>query len=79
MVKLSMRNSILIWVSGACCGWVLLVAFIYNLLGTSDAGTYPGTQMIAEDPASELNQISPAAGGNPVDEKSSEKKEDDKP
>lgn len=62
MMKLSMRNSILIWVSGACLGWVVLVVSIYTILGTSDAGRYPNGQMAGEDPAQELNEIAPAAG-----------------
>ncbi len=67
---MSVRNSLLVWVSGAVLGWVVAVVAIYSLLRASDQ------PLVAEDPGAhnqpppiaqeanpkDLNQITPAAG-----------------
>lgn len=63
--KLSLRNSILFWVSSAVCGWVLVVVFIYNTLRFPDVDPTAGKPtIVAEEPSQRLNDLAPAAGGS---------------
>lgn len=68
--RLSWRNSVLVWVSGAVLGWVIAVVAVYSVLRTEEtshiaqepAATEPDTGFADEMNAQEMNQIMPAAG-----------------
>lgn len=64
--KLSLRNSIMVWIGGAVLGWALMVVSIYNVLrfptdqlAENELAPPPG--IMATDDNS-LNKIAPAAG-----------------
>ena len=59
--KMSMRDSVFIWVSGAVFGWVLLMVSVYNVVRTDDP-SMQGQQSVAEAEADRLNEILPAGG-----------------
>lgn len=57
--RLSLRNSLLVWVFGAVLGWAVAVVAVYGIIRTADE------PLMAEDgvPAEEqLDRIAPAAG-----------------
>lgn len=64
--RMSMRNSLLVWVSGAVLGWVVAVVAVYSALRTDE------DTIIAQDPAPRpsmareaptgLDAIEPAGG-----------------
>lgn len=69
--RMSIRHSLLVWVSGAVLGWVVAVVAIYGLLRDTDEPRIaekpiPATERaIADDsPAApeDLNKIAPASG-----------------
>lgn len=65
--KLSMRNSVIIWVGGAFLGWALMVVTVYNVLRFPDsqvAENGRGNPMVIASDEKSLNEIAPAAGGN---------------
>lgn len=65
--RLSLRNSILVWVAGIVIGWGCAVVLFYQLIRHSGAETpatgKPAAAMIAEErDATGLADIAPAAG-----------------
>ncbi len=58
--RMSLRNSLLVWVFGAVLGWAVAVVAVYGIIRSSD------DHRVAEDivPAEEqqLDRIAPAAG-----------------
>lgn len=58
--RMSLRNSLLVWVFGAVLGWAVAVVAVYGIIRTAD------DPLVAEDgtPRDEqqLDQIAPAAG-----------------
>lgn len=62
--RLSMRNSILVWVAGIVIGWGCAVVLFYQLIRDSAEEGRPGVQMVAEaQDAVGVADIEPAAGG----------------
>ncbi len=62
--RMSMRESVFLWVGGAVFGWALLMVSVYNVVRFDDP-TQVGPQTIAEAEAERLNEILPAAGTMP--------------
>ena len=74
--RMSVRHSLLVWVSGAVLGWVVAVVAIYSILRTGDEpmiakqvnpGTTAAPVVQGTDPESlpeSLNEIQPASGEN---------------
>ncbi|RMF07528.1 MAG: hypothetical protein D6763_12140 [Alphaproteobacteria bacterium] len=68
--RMSVRNSLLVWVSGAVLGWVVAVVAIYGLLRASDESVIadsqemstPASSIAQEHDPTILNKIEPAAG-----------------
>ncbi len=57
--RMSMRNSLLVWVFGAVLGWVVAVVAVYSVIRDNE------DHVIAQDKISvpeHLNTIEPAAG-----------------
>lgn len=52
--RLSMRNSLIVWVAGAVLGWVVAVVSVWTTLNTTDRN-------IANN-AEQMEQIMPASG-----------------
>lgn len=78
--RMSMRNSLLVWVFGAVLGWVVAVVAVYSIIRDEGDRVIAGqvkqeTEMqqkaVAGDKATDLNAIQPAAGGNAPAEKKS--------
>lgn len=65
--RLSMRNSIMVWVAGAVLGWVVAVVSVWTALNTPESNIAKNTPTDAE----KMEQIMPAAGDQ-------NKKDDDK-
>ena len=70
--RMSLRHSLLVWVSGAVLGWVVAVVAIYSILRTGDEPmiaeqvdpSKTSTPIAQEDDPESLNTIQPASGGN---------------
>lgn len=65
--RMSVRNSLLVWVSGAVLGWVVAVVAIYGLLRASDEPMVADMEKLSPPIAQSadpdiLNKIEPAAG-----------------
>jgi NADH:ubiquinone oxidoreductase subunit 6 (subunit J) len=65
--RMSIRHSLLVWVSGAVLGWVVAVVAIYSILRTSDEPmiaerSNPDQTIIQGTDPERLNNIQPAAG-----------------
>jgi len=56
--RLSMRNSLIVWVSGAILGWVVAVLSVWTALSTTDSNIAANSPSSAE----RMEQIMPAAG-----------------
>lgn len=58
--RMSLRNSLLVWVFGAVLGWAVAVVAVYGIIRTAD------DPLVAEDGArsddQQFDQITPAAG-----------------
>ena len=76
--KLSIRNSVFIWVAGAVFGWVLMVVSVYNVLRNSEEHDgLAAPNIVADQQQKTLNEIAPASGNaikqdepeDPLDEK----------
>jgi hypothetical protein len=67
--RLSMRNSVLIWIGGICLGWGIATALIFSYWALSrqepikalDGAAVPMMADAAKD-AKSLNEVMPAAG-----------------
>jgi len=57
--RLSMRHSLMVWVSGAILGWVVAVVSVWTALNTEDTNIAKNSSPMAE----QMEQIMPAAGG----------------
>src|SRR5690606_3867266 len=68
--RLSWRNSVLVWVSGAVLGWVIAVVAVYSVIRTEEASHMAQQPAALEQESSfaddldaqEMNQIMPATG-----------------
>ncbi|WP_321389626.1 hypothetical protein [Emcibacter sp.] len=71
--RLSMRQSVMIWVVGAVLGWVVAVASVYSALRTpeSDIATNnaPLEETISPEDAAKVQEIMPAAGEEKTENK----------
>jgi len=56
--RLSMRNSLMVWVAGAVLGWVIAVASVWTALNNTDSNIANNSPSQAE----QMEQIMPAAG-----------------
>ncbi len=56
--RLSMRNSIMVWVAGAVLGWIVAVVSVWTALSTTDNNIAKNNAPDAE----QLEEIMPAAG-----------------
>lgn len=56
--RLSMRNSLIVWISGAILGWVVAVVSVWTALSTTDSNIAANSPTTAE----KMEQIAPAAG-----------------
>ncbi|WP_417318997.1 hypothetical protein [Emcibacter sp.] len=74
--RLSMRQSVMIWVVGAVLGWVVAVASVYSALRSPDSEIAKNTlhkeETVSPEDAEKVQEIMPAAGQN-----KQERKEDD--
>lgn len=72
--RLSLRNSIVIWVTSAVLGWIVLVSSVYQVVRTSSdgvaerGGAIERSSRFAEDATRDLTTIAPASGGASIDE-----------
>ena len=59
--RLSMRNSLMVWVAGAVLGWVVAVVSVWSALNTT-----VDSSIAQKDPsdAEKMEQIMPASGEN---------------
>jgi len=57
--RMSLRNSLLVWVFGAVLGWVVAVVAIYTIIRTADNSHITERNSA---PDAQLEQIAPAAG-----------------
>lgn len=64
--RMSMRNSLLVWVSGAVLGWVVAVIAVYSALRTDEDAMVVQEPVqrpsIAQEAPTELDAIEPAFG-----------------
>ncbi|VAV86904.1 hypothetical protein MNBD_ALPHA02-276 [hydrothermal vent metagenome] len=56
--RLSMRNSLIVWISGAILGWVVAVVSVWTALSTTDSNIAANSPTTAE----KMEQIMPASG-----------------
>lgn len=70
--RMSMRNSLLVWVSGAVLGWVVAVIAVYSALRTDEDTIIVQEPVqrpsIAREAPRELDAIEPAFGDDDVDQ-----------
>lgn len=68
--RLSWRNSVLVWVSGAVLGWVVAVVAVYSVIRTEEdaliarppSDPKPQSEFADDPDADRLNEVMPAAG-----------------
>ncbi|MFC7049358.1 hypothetical protein [Emcibacter nanhaiensis] len=64
--RLSMRQSVMIWVVGAVLGWVVAVASVYSALRSPESeiaeNKAPLEEKISPEDAEKVQEIMPAAG-----------------
>lgn len=76
--RMSMRNSLLVWVFGAVLGWVVAVVAVYSIIRDEGDRVIATTKqpqnaekaLASDKKARELNAIQPAAGGTTTEKKS---------
>lgn len=56
--RLSMRNSIMVWIAGAILGWIVAVVSVWTAMSTTDSNIAKNTSPDAE----QMEKIMPAAG-----------------
>lgn len=56
--RLSMRNSVMVWVAGAVLGWIVAVASVWTVMDNSNSNIAKNTPSEAE----KMEQIMPASG-----------------
>tara|TARA_B100001939_G_C16946159_1_gene620456 strand:+ start:6170 stop:6433 length:264 start_codon:yes stop_codon:yes gene_type:complete len=66
--RLSMRQSVMIWIVGAILGWLVAVASVYTALRAPDsdiASDQPASQNdVSPEDAERVQEIMPAAGSD---------------
>jgi hypothetical protein len=67
--RLSWRNSVLVWVSGAVLGWVIAVVAVYSVIRTEEANhmaqppaAQSDTGFASDMDGEEMNNLMPAVG-----------------
>ncbi len=58
--RLSMRNSLMVWIVGAILGWVVAIASVWTAMNTNDSDIASNALSDAE----QMEKIVPAAGNN---------------